>query len=513
MSLSSLIAALGEGNAEHELNFDNVFISTPDYRAVAGMSRALILGGRGTGKSAIFRRMIAHPEGGGEETVLAVPLAADRTSWPALEQAAKASNNDLVVLSRQWELTLLLLAFNRLVEDRRDVKRKRLIRDLDAEVNKVLERTELNLTSEGMLTDVFEAAATILRKLPFTFKVQAPFVPVSIELKDSQPQDQPTAREQEKLQIILVEGMYGIVGSLLEPSMRVQILADQLDDFWKGSSPQIASLCALITAVMRMKGVLVQRGMDRGLRFTIFLRSDIYDVLKANGLDDATKYRRHELHLKWDIPALQRLINRRIEVGNVDGVTTIGEVFADGRVDRRPLADYFFARVVPRPRDVIQFLGLCLDEAELRGETRVTAETLVAAEATYSAWRRDVILEEARYGGMRSPDSILSSLSSGPRTYPPKELRRRLDETKREYGITETKPQITTALVDWGVLGVQRSRGETQFIWDVQEGKRPSPSENDDEYGQEAYIVHPSLWSALDLRPPRKPKPRAERPG
>jgi hypothetical protein len=35
------------------------------------------------------------------------------------------------------------------VEVRRDVKRKRLIRDLDTEINKVLERTALNLTSEG----------------------------------------------------------------------------------------------------------------------------------------------------------------------------------------------------------------------------------------------------------------------------------------------------------------------------------------------------------------------------
>jgi hypothetical protein len=113
------------------------------------------------------------------------------------------------------------------VEVRRDVKRKRLIRDLDTEINKVLERTELNLTSEGMLTDVFEAAATILRKLPFTFKVTAPFVPISIEMKDSDAETPapPAGREGEKLQTIVVEGMYGIVGSLLEPSIRVQVLA------------------------------------------------------------------------------------------------------------------------------------------------------------------------------------------------------------------------------------------------------------------------------------------------
>jgi hypothetical protein len=152
MSLGQITSALGHGNAEHDRNFDDVFLPTPDYRAAAGLSRTLILGGRGTGKSAIFRRMLDRPEAVTGVNVLTVPLAADRTSWPALELAAKAENNDLIILSRQWELTLLLLAFNKLVDDRRDVRRKRLIRDLDVEVGKVLAGTELNMSSEGITT-------------------------------------------------------------------------------------------------------------------------------------------------------------------------------------------------------------------------------------------------------------------------------------------------------------------------------------------------------------------------
>jgi hypothetical protein len=90
------------------------------------------------------------------------------------------------------------------------------------------------------------------------------------------------------------------------------------------------------------------------------------------------------------------------------------------------------------------------------------------------------------------------------------ELRRRLDETKKDYGIWETKPQIINALVEWGALGVQRPNGQTQFIWDVPDGKQPSPSEGDEEDEQESYIVHPSLWSALELRAPRRRKARTE---
>ncbi len=303
--------------------------------------------------------------------------------------------------------------------------------------------------------------------------------------------------------------MYGVVNSLLDESFMVHILVDQLDDFWKGTDQQIASLCALINAVMRMKSVLLQRRMDRSLRFSVFLRSDIYEVLKRNGLDDASKYRRHELHLKWDRAALCRMIERRLEVAEVDDVRTMDDLFADGRLERRSLIDYFFWRVVPRPRDAIQFLAFSLERAYEFDQDQVTSEALADAEATYSGWRRDVILEETRYGGLRAPDAVLDSMSSGPRTFTSREMNRRLDAAKKDYGLTETKPQIIAAMADWGVLGVQRPNGENLFIWDVPEGKRPTVDKDDD--AQEIYVVHPSLWSSLDLRASRKQKARSQR--
>jgi hypothetical protein len=506
MSLSAVLATLGEGNAEHERNFANTFITTRDFEAVARMSRSLVLGARGAGKSAIFRQLTDPVAADPDASLLTVPLSADRTSWPAFEQAVKASNNNALVLSRQWELTLLILSFNALVESTRSAKRKRLIRDLDSEVDKVLERTQLNLRSEGMLTDVFEAAATILRKLPFTFKVEAPFVPISIELKDeAAAKPDARGRDQEKLQIILIEGMYGVLESLLAQGTRLQILADQLDDAWAGRPEQVASLIALITAVMRMKGILVQRGLDSAINFSVFLRSDIYEVLKRSGLDDATKYRRHELHLKWDRAALCRLVDKRIEVAGVPGMSTIDDLFTSERIERRSLVDFLFSRVAPRPRDLIQFLGFCLDEAELRGDDLVGAESLLRAEADYSAWRRDVILEEARYGvSVRAPESLLSAMSSGARSYTAKELNRRLDSAKREYGIAETKPVLIDALFEWGIIGVERGRGTAVFAWDLNDLQRPKPKVAEDDEDEELWIVHPSVWAALDLRAPKR---------
>lgn len=504
MSVHALQVALGKGNAEQDKYFADVFIATRDYEAVARGLRSLILGGRGAGKSAIFRQLAdsgRRPLAPGNDTGLTVALAADRTSWPRFQAEVTSSRNDPVVLGRQWELTFLILAFNALVDGSPGLRRRRLIKNVAEAVDSVMERTSSDLAYEGALTRVFKAAAEILQKLPFTFKVEAPFVPVSVELKDDGAASRSSEDERERPQIFLIEGMYGVLKTLLSEHQRVRILADQLDEAWTGAIEQKSSLCALITAVMRINGLLIQNDMDGAIAFSIFLRSDIYEVLKVSGLDDASKYRRDELHLKWDRAALTRMINRRIEVARAPGIGTIEEVFEDTRLERRLLIDYFFDRVVPKPRDVIQFLGFCIDESELRGDDRVSSESLSVADSAYSAWRRDVILEETRYRGLvKSPGSLLNAMAAGPRSYSERELTQRLANAKREYDLPESKPLLLSALFDMGIIGVERSGSPAQYVWDVIDRSQLRPSSDASDERADSYVVHPSLWTALDLR-------------
>jgi hypothetical protein len=205
MRMASLIKALGKGNAEQERDLAKVFIHTREYRAVAAMSKTLILGGRGSGKSAIFRSLTDAPVEEGEQTaVIRVPLEAQRSTWQTLDQTAKGSNNDLLLLSRQWEFALLLLAFNAIVENNRDVRRKKVIRDVDAQVKRELAQSQFE--SHTMLSDAFDAAASILRKLPFTVSVSAPLVSVEVKPEESD-SEQPTGRDLEKRQYLLIKGM------------------------------------------------------------------------------------------------------------------------------------------------------------------------------------------------------------------------------------------------------------------------------------------------------------------
>jgi hypothetical protein len=517
-----VLDALGDGNAENELNFDRVFIETEDYREVVEGARSLILGGRGAGKSAIFRMLASRASTARNEATptLVLTLEADQGSWRDLERAADQERDDVAAISRQWELAVLLHSFEAVVAAfPTQAKRRRLVRDLNAEVDKVLDRDLLRESPDGRLSMILSAAAEILGQLPFKFKIEAPFVPLSIELRDDNEQRKsPTRSELERRGIVLIQSMYGVLESLMTEVVdghkrriaQVHILMDQLDEYWRGRPHQVASLCGLITAVERVTQTITQRGLAGMLSFSVFLRSDIYDHLKRHGLTDASKYRRHELQLRWDEAALRALLDRRVEAAGVPGLSGFSNLFAPEKMSTKSLDSYLLATAVPRPRDVIQFLAMCLDNAVTRRSDVLSRDDVRSAEATYSGWRRDVILEEARTSHSYA-DGLLESFTSGTPTFDDQALTKHLEAVKRENEIRPTKPALRNALFDWGVLGVRVASGRTRFAWDVPPGTYPQPgSGGSDGAGApagELWVVHPSLWQVLDIRPsPRRTK-------
>jgi hypothetical protein len=113
MRPEKVLVSLGDGNAENERNFDKVFVETSDYRSAADGSKNLILGGRGAGKSAIFRMLSerSNTVSSGMAPSLVVRLEADPSSWQEFERAANVARDDIPSITRQWELAVLLACF------------------------------------------------------------------------------------------------------------------------------------------------------------------------------------------------------------------------------------------------------------------------------------------------------------------------------------------------------------------------------------------------------------------
>jgi hypothetical protein len=251
-------------------------------------------------------------------------------------------------------------------------------------------------------------------------------------------------------------------------------------------------------AVMRVTSEVNMRDLDDLVTFSVFLRADIYEFLKTNGLDDASKYRRREIHLRWNDANLTALLDRRVALAGVDGIADLGSVFTEEKIGGRRLADYMLGACAPRPRDVLQFFAECLESCIFRGGTKVSRDDVRSAEAAYSAWRRDVILEESRTG-YDYLGSVLESFNARPPTYLPGQLTTHLAQAKLDYDIPATKPKLIDTLVEFGVLGVRSGRN-TRYIWDVPAGQQLRPESAKNDADSDCWVIHRSLHRVLGLK-------------
>lgn len=502
MPFDRILVSLGDGNAENERQLPETFIRTGDYQRVESNLRSLVFGGRGAGKSAICRMLEsvgADPAPSPRQrTHWAVSLSSDTASWRSLERAARTLDDDAQWISRQWELTILLQCFEVAMKELpRTARRRQLVSQLDDEITKLLDRETLKSVNEGRLSYIVDTAVKILQRLPFRFVVSAPFVPIGIEIREpSESRNEPrlTVEESERRRIAVVESMYGVLKQLIPTDTTIRVLIDQLDDDWKARKQQIESLVGLFSAVMRMHGNLTRLELVDRIRVVVFLRTDIYEFLKQNGLDDATKFAQHELHLRWDVESLRRMLDRRIEAAGEPRLDSLRSLFSDERIGQRSLDEHLLALVAPRPRDVIHFLQACIDNALNRGHERISKTDVEDATSRYSLWRRQVIIEEARYG-FSELEAALNSFVSKTADYTPQELMRHLDTFKRDSDVRTTKPKLIAALVDWGVLGVQGKNKKPRFVWDLPEGQWIGP----DASGGESWVIHQALWKALSI--------------
>ena len=165
-----------------------------------------------------------------------------------------------------------------------------------------------------------------------------------------------------------------------EERITIFVVADDLDKHWRPDNQQsIDLLIGLIAEVDRLL-----RYYSGTLKFVLFLREDIYDVLTRHD-DDLPK--RNLLRLEWTASNLKHLVAERLAVSagqqNENDDETWSAIFPEA-VNGRPAMDYIVSRSLPRPRDVLDLCQKAIDEAQRNGHEVVTASDIVDGEKSFS---------------------------------------------------------------------------------------------------------------------------------
>lgn len=454
---------LGGLDAESDHNLAAHFVTTPHMEAALAGRRTLVLGRKGSGKSAIFRQAAAVVDERGLPASV-IQLTPDEYSWAALKGYQEQGLLPEHAHTNAWKVTLAIEAAGRLIS---------LDRSWSSDAGSEVKRLRQFVTENfGELEPTLLKTATKVVRGLRSFNLSA--FGFGVGMNRQEPEAQP----------ITPAVIEALLSTMMAPLREQPLLVglDRLDDSWDGSPEAHNLLIGLLKAAKEMND---RFGAEAGgaLRVVTFLRADIYDGLR---FDDKDKHRPTEDHITWDVEGLRGMLNKRLPDGvEADDLFEVGEM----RGSIKPF-NYIVKRTFLRPREVLQFVNLAINEA---GSTAVEAskDSIRDAELIYSRWKvADLKQEFAKVSA--DFDELLEALRQEVHRYDSIDELAKLLQRKASGAVERLDVRGALELLfDASVIGIRlKGAGSTRFKSEDPQLTLPASG---------AVYVHQSLYKGLNI--------------
>ena len=478
--------SVGEPVAEHESQIlDEYFVETSHYYAALESQTAILVGRRGTGKTAnLF----------------------------ALENTLKSDKRNHVCVMKPvgYEMDGLVRLLN---ENIHRAEQGYLIESLW----KFLVYSELacgvseGITSrpsyqvpnqhESALVAYVEDHSHVLCT-PFSERINSA-VNSLVGLEAIQEPQEQRARISELLHLNELHELRALLGRVLHDRNKVSVLIDNLDEPWhpgRDISAQAALLTGLLSVATDITDEFHREDRWRSpvnLSVTIFLRSDIFAHI--HGL--VREQDKLPLHrIIWnDKEVLLRVLNQRLAYGlptNFDSAQVWRELFP-AEVVGLPVFEFLTANTLARPRDLIYLVKEAIASAVNRGHAAVTDDDLLEARRRYSEYAfRSLLAEDDPTKGHM--EAVLYEFAGAKRILGEPEVRTRIEMAGVE-GIEV--PFYLDLLCDVTFLGIQTADGH-RFCTD--EGDRKMLREvalrlAQNESREQSYEINAAFYQVLQI--------------
>lgn len=275
----------------------------------------------------------------------------------------------------------------------------------------------------------------------------------------------------------------------------VWLLVDNLDKGWpiKGASEKdILIARALLEAARKIQNDFADRNVD--FNCIVFLRSDIYELLRAQTPD---KGKDRPILLDWDDPRVfEHLVWLRIQSTFPDcqSFDQAWQRLCVPLVDGQASFDYIVDRTLMRPRDLLQFLRHCIDVAVNRRKQRIEEEDIEQAERGYS---QDMLIDFSYEISDTHPEyELLPWVFEGTSDrMPTDEVRDRIIE-----GLNVDAADADRAidfLISLGFFGVSSKGSEPKYSYQLRGLTKPLTIAV--RAGEAELTIHPAFRTALDI--------------
>lgn len=358
----------GAPAAERDQGLRDYFVESESYRKLRDGERFVVLGSRGSGKSAIFRMIAEHASKTG---AAAINLAPEDYSYELLSQVlAREKEGSWAkqgAFAAAWKYLIYVLVMKSVVG-------KGLKTGGAAKIYTYLRDRHANFA-----TNPIGALVSYLKRLE--------------GLKLGKHEASLKAKELHSLyRLEEISGLLPDLDAICEKRPAI-VLLDELDKGWDASEDAIAFVAGLFQAA-----VSINQNTPH-IRVLISLRRELYDSIPAL-YEDAQKVRDVIEELAWDEESLFDLISRRIAHATQIPQREAWEAVFAGTLDYRQTKsfNYVVDRTLYRPREVIQFCSEITREAvDALDRTPLNYTTISRAEHRYSEDRLKDIAAEYRF--------------------------------------------------------------------------------------------------------------------
>lgn len=281
---------------------------------------------------------------------------------------------------------------------------------------------------------------------------------------------------------------------------RYTVLIDAIDESWDGSELAVIYLAALMHACVEINSHL------HGVRVLMFLRENIFERVRVVD-SEFSRLETCVVGLDWSTEQLLEMVERRLNAPLTTKFAlggTTWDLFFEGAESRKMVFDF----CQKRPRDVLTYCGLALDNAQSRKHDRIMIEDLQDASRRFSTSRLSDLGDEYQenypqislllgrfYGlGRRwtlvGVDALIRRLLEDPE----------ITTACAKWIYRHTQPeQLSRLLYDIGFFGFRTPRRDgthqTVFRSLGPQDTTPPPITNSTDM-----VVHASYWEALDLQ-------------
>jgi hypothetical protein len=365
----------GAPAAERDINLGlaSYFYESDAFKRIHDRKRTILLGNRGTGKSAIFKILAERAQASGD---LVLELNPETYSYEMLSAILRAESEGSWAkhgaFSSAWKYLILVKVMSALSKAGKRLKTGpsadiyAYLRDhhADSQDNPISVLISYLKRIEGLKVGAYEASVKT-RELARLYHLQE------------------------------LEPLYEALRELLK-SQRVIVIVDELDKGWDNSEDARAFVSGLFQASVWLNEAFTN------LTVYISLRQELYDSIPYL-YDDAQKYRDLIETIKWSESSLLTVVANRIRhsfpaLASASDQEAWNLVFADTLAYRKTKSfNYLVDRTLYRPRELVQFCSDAVDEARAGGVVPIDYNTISRVELEYSAARVKDIASEYRF--------------------------------------------------------------------------------------------------------------------